>query len=329
MKTKSLVTFIFAFVLSLGWSLAWADHVRLRPLGTNTGEFCRNDRAILFVDHDGTTILYDAGRSVAGSGDPRLGSLGDVDGVLLTSVHDDHLGDFYTATDTGTCADPAGTGVNTATTPDSNTAEIAVAHGAKVPVGGEMGSFLASKGAATQTLRPGGERIIGSVKISVVQALHSNGVSTKFLTDRKEPSELDTDNLKAYVGPDHGYVLTFANGLVVYMSADTGPTSDMATVVRDFYGAQVAVIHLGSTFGNTPEAGAFAVNQLLKPRTAIVEHVNTASTPITLDSKVLAFIDAVSPSIDVIVPFSWEEGTENFEISCDGTGNCTQTLPAP
>ena len=164
---------------------------------------------------------------------------------------------------------------------------------------------------------------------SVVQSLHSNGVSTKFLTDADEISELDNDNLKAYTGPDHGYVLTFANGLVVYISADTGPTSDMATVVRDFYGAQVAIMHLGSTFGSTPEAGAFAVNQLLRPRTAIVEHTNSDNSPGSLAPNVQAFIDAVSSSIDVIVPFSWEEGTENFEISCDGTGNCTQTLPAP
>ena len=171
-----------------------------------------------------------------------------------------------------------------------------------------------------------GERIIGGVKISVVQALHSNGVSTKYLTN-KEKSELAADALTAYVGPDNGYVLTFTNGLVVYISGDTGPTSDMATVVRDFYGAEVAVIHLASPASNTPEAGAFAVNRLIKPRTAIVEHANSSSSPGSLASNVADFIDAVSSSINVIVPFSFGTNATDFIISCDGNGVCTQTLP--
>ena len=64
--------------------------VKITPLGSHDGEFCRRDRAMLFEDPDGTRILYDAGRTVAGPNDPRLGK---IDVVLLSSVHGDHIGD--------------------------------------------------------------------------------------------------------------------------------------------------------------------------------------------------------------------------------------------
>ena len=50
-----------------------AQTVKVTPLGSHDGEFCRNDRAMIFEDPDGTRILYDAGRTVTGAGDPRLG----------------------------------------------------------------------------------------------------------------------------------------------------------------------------------------------------------------------------------------------------------------
>ena len=63
--------------------------VKITPLGSHDGEFCPLDRALVLDDPDGTRILYDAGRTVRGLDDPRLGK---IDAVLLTHVHDDHLG---------------------------------------------------------------------------------------------------------------------------------------------------------------------------------------------------------------------------------------------
>ncbi|HAV75524.1 MAG TPA: metal-dependent hydrolase, partial [Limnobacter sp.] len=40
--------------------------VKVTPLGGQQGEFCRFDRAMIFEDPNGTRILYDAGRTVAG-----------------------------------------------------------------------------------------------------------------------------------------------------------------------------------------------------------------------------------------------------------------------
>src|SRR5216110_999487 len=71
-----------------------AGVVKITGLGSHDGEFCPLDRAIVFEDPDGTRILYDAGRTVRGPTDPRLGK---IDAVLLSHVHGDHIGDAHQA----------------------------------------------------------------------------------------------------------------------------------------------------------------------------------------------------------------------------------------
>ena len=78
-----------------------AANVKVTPLGSHDGEFCKFDRAMIFEDPDGTRILYDAGRTVRGPNDPRLGK---IDAVLLSHVHGDHLGDRHqSSANGGTC----------------------------------------------------------------------------------------------------------------------------------------------------------------------------------------------------------------------------------
>ena len=91
-----------AFLMAApGFSPSMAQTVKITPLGSHDGEFCRNDRAMIFEDPDGTRILYDAGRTVRGPDDPRLGK---IDGVLLSHVHGDHLGDTANAAGSATRA---------------------------------------------------------------------------------------------------------------------------------------------------------------------------------------------------------------------------------
>ena len=83
---------------------ALAADVRVTPLGSHDGEFCPQDRALIFEDPNGTRILYDAGRTVAGAGDPRLGK---IDIILVSHMHGDHVGNAHNkAPNSGTCESP-------------------------------------------------------------------------------------------------------------------------------------------------------------------------------------------------------------------------------
>ena len=65
-------------------SASLAKDVLITPLGSHDGEFCKFDRALLFEDPDGTRLVYDVGRTVAGADDPRLGR---IDGLLVVGGH--------------------------------------------------------------------------------------------------------------------------------------------------------------------------------------------------------------------------------------------------
>ena len=72
MKRTSLFAVAFCcFAASSGF----AQNVKVTPLGGIDGEFCPQDRALVFEDPNGTRILYDPGRTVAGPNDPRLGKI--------------------------------------------------------------------------------------------------------------------------------------------------------------------------------------------------------------------------------------------------------------
>jgi L-ascorbate metabolism protein UlaG (beta-lactamase superfamily) len=218
---------------------AWSANVKITPLGSHEGEFCRRDRALMFEDPDGTRILYDAGQTVRGPEDERLG---EVDAVLLSHVHGDHLGNaIASGPNAGTCAEPDS---SVSVTPNSNSVNIVVAKNARFLVGGEMDSFFEKKvagagGASAQVelVRFGGMREVGGVKVASVPAVHTNGIDPAFL-EGDLAETLKANGLTAYLGPPGGYVLQFSNGLAVYLSGDTGITAEQDAVVRRFFGAE-------------------------------------------------------------------------------------------
>ena len=278
---KSTMLMAAAMMGFLGWAApVSAENVKVTPLGSHDGEFCRRDRAMIFEDPDGTRILYDAGMTVAGPGDPRLGK---IDAVLLSSVHGDHLGArAIPKVNAGTCAKP---GTSVKMMPISNTATIIAKTGAVNYSGGEMRNFLRAQVKAAggnpnkqvNVLRFGGERKVGGVRIAVVTVNHSNGVGPAFLQSSLS-AEMKKDGLTAYVGPDNGFILTFSNGLVTYLSGDSGINADQDTVVRRFYGAELAVINAGGIFTSGPKEAAFSINELIKPKAVIPQHMNEEAT---------------------------------------------------
>ena len=301
---------------------ALSADVKITPLGSHDGEFCALDRALIFEDPDGTRILYDAGRTVRGADDPRLGK---IDGVLLSHVHVDHLGDVHSSkANAGTCAQPE---FDVKDTPSSNTEKIVVAKKAKFFVGGEMNSWFlkripAAGGDKSQvvTLRFGASSKLGGVTIWSVPAAHSNGINPAFLTGDLA-KEMQENGLTAYIGPPGGYVLRFSNGLTVYLSGDTGVIADQDLVVRRQFHVKLAVLNIGDVYSTGPTEAAYVINELVKPNAVIASHANEAATK---DGKILpntrtATFKAAT-HVPVYVPLSGKTMNFNAEGKC--TGGC-------
>jgi L-ascorbate metabolism protein UlaG (beta-lactamase superfamily) len=305
-------------VIAVAAAPAWAQTVKVTPLGSHEGEFCASDRALVFEDPDGTRILYDAGRTVRGPDDERLG---EIDAVLLSHVHGDHLGDaIASGPDTGECGMPDR---SVSVTPNSNSVNIVVGKNARFLVGGEMASFFETKVAKAggseeqvQLVRFGGEREVGGVKVASVPAVHSNGISPAFL-EGELAAQLEANGLTAYLGPPGGYVLQFSNGLVVYLSGDTGITAEQDTVVRQHFGANLAVMNIGGIFSTGPTEAAWVINELVQPDAVIVSHANEAATEggeVQPGSKTATFIEAVE--VPVHVPLSGRTMEFDGKASC-------------
>lgn len=308
---------ITALLLAVTQS-AMGANVTVTPLGSNKGEFCQLDRAMLFEDPDGTRILYDPGRTVAGADDVRLGK---IDAILLSHMHGDHVGDKHIeSVGSGDCSTAK---FPIKSLPNTNLINIALAKNAKIVTGSEMPKFFGTKLKAlggdpkqSQLVRFGASRMIGGVKITTVPAVHSNGVSGDMIGGELGDM-LNAAGLTAYAGPPTGYVLIFSNGLVVYLSGDTGVTAEQETVVRQLYSAKLVVMNIGDTFTTGPEEAAWVINNLIKPKSVIPSHANQPSTKggvVIPGTRVDTFSKLVKAS--VLVPISGRTMSFNKKGKC-------------
>jgi L-ascorbate metabolism protein UlaG (beta-lactamase superfamily) len=314
---SSLAVLAAGLVMATAQS-AVAANVKITPLGSHEGEFCKFDRAMILEDPDGTRLLYDPGRTVAGPEDPRLGN---IDVVLVSHMHGDHAGDRHlTKLNGGECGKPD---VSVKATPNTNSVNIVLAKNAKIITGSEMPRFFAGKlkalggdPKASQLVRFGASRKAGGVSITTVPAVHSNGISGAFI-EGELGDMLKAAGLTAYAGPPTGYVLTFSNGLAVYLSGDTGITAEQDSVVRRHYNAKLVVMNIGDTFTTGPKEAAFVINALVRPNAVIASHANEVATK---DGKVISgtktdiFMKATK--VPVHLPLSGR--TMEF----DGSGHC-------
>jgi len=307
---------------ALGAALAFpvlAQTVKVTPLGGIDGEFCPQDRALIFEDPSGTRILYDPGRTVAGAGDPRLGK---VDIILVSHMHGDHVGNAHTkAPNSGACDKPD---MSVSAMPNSSAVNIALAKKSKIVTGSEMPPFFAAKlkanggdPANSILARFGGSVTLGGVRIATVTAMHSNGLDPDYIGGELGKAMKEA-GIAGDVGLATGYVLRFSNGLVAYLSGDTGITADQELVVQKHYNAKLAVMNIGDGFTTGPAEAAYVINDLVKPASVIASHANEVGTvdgKVRPGSKTEAFMKATR--VPVHIPLSGK--TMEF----DAAGKCT------
>lgn len=330
--------------------------VSITPIGQRTGEFCALDRALLFEDPTGVRILYDPGVTVAGGGDPRLGG---VDAILVSHNHYDHIGyRKQTQNPDDPHANCDGTSAGSITTANTNTAEIAAAKNSVIFGNTSMVAFLSQKirglrgivGAcpggvghnevivpaslpSTCTASFGSTHIlthasgIPGVQINVVAAQHNDGlVNTLLLLPADGLGKSLNDNgLNAYDGLASGFVLTFTNGLKVYLTGDTGPTSDMFFIVNGIYHPNLTVANVDGLNSMGAIEGAYAMKELVHTSAVIPSHAEVRATA---DGKLLPgtetakFIRLLGNDIPAYLPLSGR--TMQFDGNARCVAGCEQ-----
>lgn len=327
-----------AIALSLAALPALSQNVKITPVGSHPGELCANDRAIIFEDPSGVRFLYDAGPTVTGGNDPRLG---EIHLVLLTHMHGDHVGNLkLKAPGAGTCASSG-----RVPAPNSTTAEVVTEHNAVLVTTRAMAGFVSGKVQAISGKplpfcpQPGGTTTVPvksacssridmggvffaqaqgaskAVEITIVYASHVNDAPPALLS-KEEQQRLKADGAIHEYGPATGFVVKFTNGLVAYLSGDTGIHSEMKTVIHDYHKANLAVLNLGVNPGIFI-SGAHVVNELVRPESVILTHVNE---PATEGGKLLPKSKTAAVIKDLKHPAHLAISGRTMEF--DGQGKC-------
>ena len=308
------------FVLAATCSIASAQPVKITPLGSHAGELCGRDRATIFEDPTGVRILYDAGQSVTGADDPRLGK---IDVVILTHAHGDHIGDMkLKALEAGTCDNPQ----LVSAAPNSTTAEIVAAKNAAVIMVVPLANFIGRKvetirskpttacpQTGTDIVAPlaapclatvqtgGGSRTVKAsatskaVEITVVPAMHDSTAPIALISDAMRKN-LETDSTSLTLGPPGGYVIRFTNGLTAYLTGDTGDSRRNANGRARFLQGEPDGNQLRGERALAGGSRLRGQHTLVQPASVILSHVNEAATTggkVRATSRSAAFIALV------------------------------------
>ncbi len=295
------ITFVICATAVLAFAVpAFAQNVKITPIGSHPGELCANDRAIIFEDPTGVRFLYDPAHNVTGGDDPRLGT---IHMVLLSHMHGDHVGDLkLKAPGEGTCANSA-----RVPAPNSTTAEVVAAKNTGLVTTRAMAGFVHKK---VDAIRGSGAKPMGfcsnlsvtvpvaaacssridlggvfvakaegasqGVEVTIVYSAHVNNAPPALLSKAQQDA-MKADGAQLEYGSAVGFVVKFSNGLVAYLSSDTAIHAEMKTVINEYHKASLAVLNLGPNPGIF-YSGAYAMNELVKPVSIILTHANEVVT---------------------------------------------------
>jgi L-ascorbate metabolism protein UlaG (beta-lactamase superfamily) len=149
--------------------------------------------------------------------------LGHLDLILMTHLHNDHVGD----------------------------AEALVKANPEAQVVGiyEACNWLGSKGARNlKPMNKGGSQTVVGIQIVMTPAFHSSSFQ-------------EADGTVVYGGEPAGYILKFENGFTVYAAGDTAVFGDMA-LLRELYRPEMALLPIGDLFTMGPREAAHAIRLL-------------------------------------------------------------------
>jgi len=153
--------------------------------------------------------------------------------ILLTHGHSDHISDVV---------------------------PVAARHGSTVVAILELAAYLTGQGVAgTIGMNLGGTVQLNDVAATMVEAKHSSGVQE--------------GNETHYVGVAAGFVLTVADGPVIYHAGDTAVFGDMK-LIGDLYRPEVAMLPIGGHYTMGPKEAALAT-ELLGAKTILPIHFGT------------------------------------------------------
>ncbi len=170
--------------------------------------------------------------------------------ILLTHGHGDHISDVV---------------------------PVAARHDSTVVAIYELADYVASKGVS----RTIGMNLGGTVQLDDVAAT---------MVDAKHSAAAQDETGAHYVGVAAGYVLTVADGPVLYHAGDTAVFGDMK-LIRELYRPEVAMLPIGGHFTMDPKEAALAV-RLLEPKLVLPLHFGTFPPLVGTPEQLAALIDA-------------------------------------
>ena len=169
--------------------------------------------------------------------------------ILLTHGHGDHIADA---------------------------APVAAKHNSTLVAIYELAAYLAKKGVVhTIGMNLGGTVQLDDVAATMVEAKHS--------------SAAQDETGDHYVGVAAGFILTIADGPVLYHAGDTAVFSDMK-LIRKIYRPEVAMLPIGGHFTMDPKEAAMAV-RFLEPKIVLPLHFGTFPPLTGTPEQLAALVD--------------------------------------
>ncbi len=145
-----------------------------------------------------------------------------------------------------------------------------------------MSYWAETQGVEAVGFNKGGTVKIGSVAVTMVNAVHS--------------SSIGTDEGPLYAGAEAGFILR-AEGRTVYVSGDTDVTADMA-IWKDLYAPEIGILCAGGHFTMDMATAGYAATKLLGLKTVIPVHYKT----FPLLAQNADDLVAAAPGVQVLAP---------------------------